>query len=174
MVAYKVADSGACACELNKVWKAVWPFLESDNAVTRKAAADSLGLLSQCFSSEMVQAAIEEKAAGKPDAKSVLGTIINQTTKATNSLAFARSMTELLSVISSLIMNLRHEVGGRMSSTAIQTLLLPLIKHIGDLRIQKGFEHKEAADTTLGTAMRVLGPAVLLEALPLNLEPADR
>ena len=58
--------------------------------------------------------------------------------------------------------------------TAAQTLMMPMIKHIGDLRTQKNFEYKEAADSTLSTAMRVLGPHVLLETLPLNLEPEDR
>ncbi|KAG1771700.1 armadillo-type protein [Suillus occidentalis] len=36
------------------------------------------------------------------------------------------------------------------------------------------FGHKEAADAVLSTAMRVVGPAVLLAAIPLNLEPSDR
>ena len=40
--------------------------------------------------------------------------------------------------------------------------------------MQKGFEYKENADATLSVAMSVLGPAVLLRELPLNLDVADR
>jgi ribosomal RNA-processing protein 12 len=42
------------------------------------------------------------------------------------------------------------------------------------MRTEKNFEHKGAADRVLSQAMGTMGPAVLLNALPLNLEPADR
>src|SRR6202011_3922770 len=100
---------------------------------------------------------------------SVFGSIISQTSKALDSLAFARSMPELLSVISSLITNLRYRNECRTTILPAKSPLLPLIQRIGDLRTEKGFQHKEAADATLGTAMRVLGPEILLKILPLNL-----
>jgi len=171
MLAYSVANANACAAELGKAWKTVWSFLESNHAATRKAAAQSLDLLSRCFTSALIQTALHETQ-GKMEPKSVLGSIISQTTKALDSLAFARSIPELLSVISSLIKNLRYREDDR--NLFAESLLFPLIQRVGDLRTEKRFEHKEAADVTLATAMRILGPEVLLKVLPLNLEPADR
>jgi ribosomal RNA-processing protein 12 len=174
MLAYSVVDPNACAAELGQVWKTVWSFLESNHAATRKASAESLDLLSQCFTTSLIQAAIQETKTNKADPKSVLGSILSQTDKALGSLAFSRSIPELLSIISSLIKNLRYTEDNREAISAAETLLLPLIRRIGDLRTEKKFEHKEAADATLATAMRILGPAVLLKILPLNLELADR
>ncbi|KAJ6625900.1 armadillo-type protein [Mycena sp. CBHHK59/15] len=167
MVSYHATDSNAAAAELGRVWKTVWPFLESSDSATKKAAAQSLDLLTRCITPAMVKSAISES-----DARSTLGKIITETTKALDSLAYAVAIPQILSVISSLITNLRHKVDA--TRTAAEALLLPLIKHVGDLRIQKGFEFKEDADATVAAAMRVFGPHVLLAALPLNLEPADR
>jgi ribosomal RNA-processing protein 12 len=82
-------------------------------------------------------------------------------------------MPELLVIISSLISGLRSRQS-RKSPSAAEVLLLPLIAQVGELRTRKGFEYKEAADATLSTAMRVLGPEVLFRVLPLNLEPEQR
>jgi ribosomal RNA-processing protein 12 len=172
MLAYSSANSEACADDLGNVWKTVWPYLESTDSSTRKAAAETLDLLSKCITPSLVTSAIND--VGQDDKTSGLGKIVAQITKALDSFGFARSISEVLSVISSLIDNLRYREGSRTSPTAAESLLLPLIRKVGDLRIQKGFEYKEAADATLSTAMRVVGPQVLLTALPLNLEPSDR
>ncbi|GBE81173.1 hypothetical protein SCP_0309000 [Sparassis crispa] len=172
MLAFHAADAEACAAEVGKVWKALWPLLEETDTSTRKAAAQALGMLAQCFTHSFITATIVER--GQDEHKSVIGRIISQVTKALDSLTFARSIPELLTVISCLLANLRYRGDSRASPTAAELLLLPLVACIGERRIQKNFEHKEAADATLGTAMCVLGPEVLLRALPLNLEPADR
>lgn len=146
--------------------------MESTDASVRKAVAQSLDHLTQCFIPSLVFAAIKEK--NSSETKSTLTRIISQTDRAFDSLAFARSTPELLVVISSLISHLRFRSGGRSSSTAAEELLLPLIKKIAEMRVQKGFEYKENADATLSVAMSVLGPEVLLRQLPLNLDVADR
>ncbi|KAH7920537.1 NUC173-domain-containing protein [Leucogyrophana mollusca] len=169
MLAYHDTDPEACAAEFPKVWKTVWSFLESSNTSTQKAAADSLGSLSNCITLSMAKSAIEDGSDGK--SQTALGNVIAQATKALDSLAFARAIPELLSVISALISGLHIRI---KSQTAAEVLLMPLVQKIAELRVQKGFEHKESADATLSTAMRVVGPAVLLQTLPLNLEPADR
>ncbi|KII92412.1 hypothetical protein PLICRDRAFT_172507 [Plicaturopsis crispa FD-325 SS-3] len=172
MLAYSSADADACAGQLGKVWKAVWNFLESGDASTRKAAADSLDMLAQCFTPTLIAAAIQEAPGGED--KTFLRKIVSQASKALDSLSYAQSIPELLSVISSLTTNLRYRGGGRTSPTAAELLVMPLIEKIADLRIQKGFEYKEAADATIAATLRVVGPEVLLNALPLNIEPADR
>ncbi|RDB25177.1 Ribosomal RNA-processing protein 12 [Hypsizygus marmoreus] len=166
---YQAPNAEAYAAELGKVWKTIWGFLESSDAPTRKAAAQSLGVLCRCFTPALISSALQDRGS-----KSTLGKIIAQATEALNSLSYARAMPELLSILSSLITSLRYSPGPPATPTAAESLLLPLIKHVGDLRIQKGFEYKEDADATLATAMSVLGPEVLLRVLPLNLEPSDR
>jgi ribosomal RNA-processing protein 12 len=169
MLTYNVVNPEACAKELGKVWKTIWNFLDSNDLATRKASAGALDALCHCFNPSLISSALQDD-----ESKSTLGRIITQVTKALDSLAFARSMPELLSVVSSLTMNLRQRVGPRASPTVAESLLLPLIAHLGELRSSKGFEYKEGVDGTLSTAMRVLGPEVLLRILPLNLEPPDR
>ncbi len=172
MLAYHQDNPEECATELGKVWKAVWNLLDSSDGATRKSAAEVLTILGQCFTTSLIKAAVKEK--GSDDPKSTLGKIIAQTMKALDSLAYARAIPDVLAVASSLIVNLRSRNGSRKNTTAAEQLLLPLVVKVADLRVQKTFEHKETADATLGTAMRILGPAVLLHVLPLNLEAVDR
>jgi ribosomal RNA-processing protein 12 len=161
MLAYSVADPDACGAELGKVWKTVWPFLESNNAATRKAAAESLGLLSQCFTSALISLAIQRGGDWRGGTEVCFGHHISNN-KALDSLAFARSIPELLSVISSLITNLRYTMMGTAeANSSCQSFATSSYPKIGDLRTQKNFEHKEAADATLATAIRVLGPEVI-------------
>ena len=168
MVAYNTIDQTASSEELPKVWKSVWNFLDSSDVATRKATAQSLCALSTCFSPAFISAAILDQ-----DGSFIISKIISQITKALDSLSYSRAIPELLSIISSIITNLRYRES-KTSPTAAELLLLPLIVRIADLRILKSFEYKEAADATLSTAMHIIGPEALLSALPLNLDPASR
>ncbi|CAL1707164.1 unnamed protein product [Somion occarium] len=172
MIAYHEADAEAASKKLWEVWHAVWPFMESTDASVRKAVAQSLDSLTQCFTPSITASAIKEKQSN--EGKSTLRKVIAQTTKALDSLAFARSTPEILLVVSSLLSHLRFRQDGQGSPTAAEELLLLSVKKIADLRLQKGFEYKESADATLSVAMGVLGPEVLLRELPLNLDVADR
>jgi len=168
---YKNTDPRASAGELWEVWKAVWAFLESSDVTVRKASCQSLELLAQCLTPETIRPAMQER--GQSESKSTLGRIVGDAEKAFQSLAFARSMSELLLAISALISNLRYR-NVPAGPTAAEVLLLPLVQRIGNMRTEKNFEHKSAADRVLSQAMGTMGPAVLLNALPLNLEPEDR
>jgi ribosomal RNA-processing protein 12 len=162
LVAFSRLDLEASSKLAPSVWKAVWPFLESADSQTRKATVNALDLISYCFSPALIQDAVTNQ-------KSAISQLIDQTEKGLTSLALAQSMPEVLAAIAHLITNLdirNHEVA--------EPLLLPLIEHIGEFRTQKGFEHKEAVDIVLSAAIRAFGPHVLLEVLPLNLEPSDR
>lgn len=171
LLAYKDANPQASTSELGKVWKAVWVFLESSDATIRKASCQSLALLVQCFTPEFIMPAIREHGQSEP--KTALGKIVSQAEKAFESLAFARFMSELLDAISVLVSNLRYREESE-GPTAAEILLLPLVQRVGNIRTEKVFEHKEAADRVLSQAMATMGPSVLLDALPLNLEPLDR
>ncbi|EIW63581.1 NUC173-domain-containing protein [Trametes versicolor FP-101664 SS1] len=172
MLAYHHANADECVLQVNKVWKALWNLLESSEAATRKAAGQALANLGKCFTPATIKAAVKEKDSDEP--KNPIRKIIFQTSAALDSLTYARAIPDVLSVVSSLIENLRFRNGSRKNSTAAEQLMLPLITKIADLRVQKTFEHKEAADATLGTAVRIMGPEVVLRALPLNLETVDR
>ena len=172
MLAYHHVNADECVSHLSKVWKALWTLLESPDAATRKATAEALSMVGRCFTPQTIKAAVKEKDSAEP--KTPIRKIIAQTSSSLESLAYARAIPEVLSVISSLIESLRFRNGSRKNSTAAEQLLLPLITKIADLRVQKTFEYKEAADNTLGTAMKILGPEVVLRALPLNLETVDR
>lgn len=170
MLAYRSADPGASSQEFLKVWKTVWSFFETSHSQTRKAAAQALESLAKCITLPMARTAV----ADAPDGKSPIRVAVAQITKALDSLAFASAIPELLRVVSSLIFSLDIRFENGQSHLAAETLLLPLVQKIADLRIQKNFEHKETADIVISTAMRVLGPAIVLEAIPLSLEPQDR
>ncbi|KAI0696713.1 ribosomal RNA-processing protein 12 [Cytidiella melzeri] len=172
MLAYHVSDPETCSSKLGDAWKAIWSFLDSSDASVRKSASGSLGLLTKCFTPSLVEAATREAGISEP--KAPLARIVSQSGKALDSLPFARAIPELLALISSLISGLRYSSGPTSTSTAAETLMLPVINKVAELRVQKTFEYKEAADTVLYTAMHILGPHVLLRELPLNLEPADR
>lgn len=164
MTAYHRTDAFGCSAEFGKAWKSVWYFITSADAATRKASALSLDLLCGCITESLLKSAHR----GKTN-KSPVSSIISDISKAIDSLDFARSMGELLMVISSVIESLAD-----LNRDISKELLLPLVKRVGDLRTGKDFEYKEAADDVLGTAMRSFGPHIVLEALPLNLEPTDR
>ncbi|KAF8628897.1 hypothetical protein AX15_003680 [Amanita polypyramis BW_CC] len=169
MLAYNSASPEPCSEELGKVWKVVWGYLDSNDAPTRKATCKSIDCLCRCFTPSMITSATAEE-----QGKSTLRKLIFQAEKALDSLTYARAIPEVLAIVSSMTTNLSYRPGGRGSATAAESLLLHLIVKVGVMRTSKGFEHKEKADATVATAMRVLGPEVLLRALPLNLEPADR
>lgn len=171
MFAYNTSDPDACAQHLGEAWKAIWAFLDSPDSAVRKSAAVSLGPLVKCFTPPLIAAAVRERDSSDP--KAPLARIALQVRKALDSLSFARAIPELLTVVSLLISGLRYRP--KLDTPyAAEMLMMPIIVKIGELRIQKTFEFKEAADAVLSTAMHVLGPHVLLRELPLNLEPADR
>lgn len=169
MLAYNGSDHDSCSEELVKVWKAVWNYLDSRDAATRKATFKSIDCLCQCFTPSMIVSAIADE-----QGKSTLRKLIMQVEKAFDSLTYAQAIPEVLEIVSSLVTNLSFRPQGYGSATAAESLLLPLLVKIGEARTSKGFEHKEKAQATMAVAMRVLGPEVLLKVLPLNLDPVDR
>jgi len=158
--------------ELPRAWKSVWDFLESTDRDTRKSAAEALDLISTCFNPPLIEKALSDTRRGADD--SIIVKIVTQAQRALDSLTFAGSIPELLSVISSLIRALRYRGGVVTDPTAAEVIAPGIVKKIGTLRIQKNFEYKEDADKTLGVVMGVIGPEALLKLLPLNLEPSDR
>ena len=175
LASYRETSPGGFESELPRAWKRVWDFLESTDRDTRKSAAEALNLISACFNIPLIEGALSDARNGTDS--SIVVKIVAQTQKALDSLTFARSVPELLSVISSLARALRHRCGTATNptdATAAEILMPGIVKKIGTLRTQKNFEYKEDADKTLEAVMGVIGPEALLKILPLNLEPSDR
>ncbi|KAK0485757.1 armadillo-type protein [Armillaria novae-zelandiae] len=166
MLIYGRTNQSECSAEVGKTWKTVWVFLESTDSAIRKEASHTLGVLSRCFTLSMIQAAASDGE------KAVVAKAISQISKALDTLTYNRAVPDLLALTSSLIENLYSSEGS--TSALVQKLCEPLVRQIGQLRTQKGFEYRESADSTLATVTRVLGPQALLSILPLNLEPKDR
>ncbi|KAF8829060.1 hypothetical protein HHX47_DHR3000971 [Lentinula edodes] len=159
MASYNVVHSDACSAQVGLVWKTLWPFLESSSASVRKATVQSLDQLARCI--------VTDASSSKMD------DIVAQVMKALTSVSHARAIPDLLSLTSALLTS-SYGKGKRTLDDVMGQRLLALVVQIGKLRTEKAFEYKEAADDTLSTAMRMLGPKVLLNVLPLNLEPEDR
>jgi len=168
MQAYMIIDAGACMEQFEEAWKAAWNFLHSSDSKVRKASARTLSILVSCS-----PPSLGETTVARPQESSIVSKIISQVIKALENVAYAHSTPELLAIISSLIIGIRGR-GSRTVSEAAEALLIPLVSKVGELRAHKNFEFKEAADTTLGSAMQIFGPEVLLRILPLNLEPEQR
>ena len=133
ILAYHSVDTEGCAAEFLTVWKATWTFLDSNHAQTRKAVADSIASLTQCITLAMVHAAAREPESGK----SALRDVIAQTSKALNSLAYVQAIPELLSVISSLLLNLSMRIKPGKPTTAAEAFLMLLVQQVAELRVQK-------------------------------------
>lgn len=172
LVSYKETSPGEFEAELPRAWKSVWDYLESTDRDTRKSAAEALDLISTCFNPSLIEKALSDVRQGTD--VSIIVKIVAQTQKALDSLTFAKSIPELLSVISSLVRALRFHSGVTTTPIAVEALMSGIVKKIGALRTQKNFEYKEDADKALGVVMGVIGPEALLRILPLNLEPSDR
>ncbi|KZV94990.1 hypothetical protein EXIGLDRAFT_611092 [Exidia glandulosa HHB12029] len=177
MAAYSTSSPDQCAAELPSVWQTCWSFLESSALPVREGATEALVALTTCITPDIIKSALSAASSSSKDSsKSPLGKMIALVTKSIDSVAFARATPQILVVLSALTLALGTQPGQTpgVDRTPAELLLLPLIVNVGNLRTKPKFVHKEGADAVMDTAMRVMGPEVLLRALPLNIEPTDR
>ncbi|KAF8521281.1 NUC173-domain-containing protein [Hysterangium stoloniferum] len=168
--------SSSSTSQLDVIFKSIFEYLESTDINVRNNAAQALSaLLSKSITNSMIEAAVTE--AEQKKAKSPVGKIIGLTRTSLDALPYARAVPQLLTVVASLLHALRHRPPSKSSSprpTAAELLVLDLVQKAGELRIKKGFEHKESVDEVIKAAMSVLGPEVILRVLPLGLLPEER
>jgi ribosomal RNA-processing protein 12 len=162
--------------DLDAVFKSMFSYLESTDVTIRRSTSLALTtLISKSFAPPMIEAAVAENTQKKP--KSPVGRILAHMRFSLEALPYARAMPQIFAVLASLILALRHrpkQLSSEFPPTAAELVLLDVVQKVGELRIKKGFEHKEAADEVLKAAMSVLGPEVVLRVLPLGLIPEDR
>ncbi|WWC88271.1 uncharacterized protein L201_003178 [Kwoniella dendrophila CBS 6074] len=148
-------------------------------------AIGNQGILRYCITDEAILATLTYTRQGShlPGARKKSKTpflyrLINSLTESMNT--HALRLPYLFSILTALISRLRLRVlpgehakvdeSGK-GHTAAEELLMDLIKEVGDLRHQKGFENKDGVDNVVGMAIEVIGVPVVLERLPLNIEP---
>lgn len=162
--------------DLDTVFRSVFSYLESTDVTIRTSSSHALVVLvSNSFTPSMIEAAVAENTQKKP--KSSIGRILAHVRISLEALPYAHAMPQMLVVLASLLSSLRHRPTNpqfNFPPTAAELLLLDFVQKIGELRIKKGFEYKEAADEVLKAAMSVLGPEVVFRVLPLALIPEDR
>ena len=152
------------------------------------AASDAIGsqgVVRYCITDGMIFAAVNYARQGSlvPGARKKQKTpfvtrLIMAVSEALNSHALRTPY--LLPILTALVSRLRLRVTegenaevdpAGFGKTAAEELMLDLIRDIGDLRTQKGFEDKAGVDEVVGMAFEVIGVEAVLRALPLNIEP---
>ncbi|WWC63041.1 uncharacterized protein I303_105640 [Kwoniella dejecticola CBS 10117] len=148
-------------------------------------AIGSQGILRYCITDEAILATLSYVRNGSnvPGARKKTKTpflyrLITSLTESLNT--HALKTPHLFQILVALISRLRLRVlpgqqaetdpSGR-GQTAAEELLMGLIQEVGDLRHQRGFEDKDGVDQVVGMAIEVIGVPVVLERLPLNIEP---
>lgn len=189
MVVLARTDTEACTAALPKIWSTAWVYLESSDVGCRRAAESALcAMVRYCITDaelvktcELVQSASSQGDSTKKQGKknktevdsTVVGSIILSLVTSLHAVSFAKATPSLLSILAALVSRLRLRVPHSTSSTTAAEVLLPeLVVYVGGLRLAKGFEFREKADEVLGMAVRVLGPEVFLNLLPLNIIPS--
>ncbi|KAH8828256.1 NUC173-domain-containing protein [Flagelloscypha sp. PMI_526] len=168
-------DEELLKVHLSKAHAALTPCLESSHAPTRKAAAQSYRALCACISSSLVLSAVQEVERDKP--QNIVLKLITFLTHSLAAIGFIQvnAIPDLLEIAAALFQALGNfkVVTDHLDGTAAEILLLPFLRHVSALRVQKTFAHKETADQFLGVAMKVVGPEVIFrdDVLPLNLIP---
>lgn len=152
------------------------------------AASDAIGahgIVRYCITDDMILASITYARQGslvsgarKKQKTPFLTRLVSAVADAMST--HALRLPYLLPILTALISRLRLRVpesenaeidrtGG--GQTAAQELLLQLVRDVGDLRTQEGFEEKAKVDEVVGMAIEVIGVEGVLGVLPLNIEP---
>lgn len=183
MVALSRADQGNVAWKrVPGLWKKVFSLSFSsqskasrDSKQVRSAGRSFLSsLVRYCIPDSIVKESVEGGAqAPQPPLFALIGSFDEAFD--TNALRYSHSWPEIMGVLASFILRLRYRLPGnepasnkRVRPAAVH-LLMQHVKTVGFLRSQPNFEHREQADTVIGAAIQVCGPASVLEVLPLNL-----
>lgn len=176
MVALGRTSSEDCLASLERVWMLVKSWIISDEVAIRLASERALCAIARyCITDRHIldAARVVTKKAQGGGAETPVDTIVSDLKDMFHAVTYANAVSSLLSVLSALLSRFRIRIPSETpaSRTAAELFLSELVQHVGTLRISKGFEYKQQADETLGTAIRVLGPEAFLNLLPLNIIP---
>ncbi|GAA5863175.1 hypothetical protein JCM8547_002822 [Rhodosporidiobolus lusitaniae] len=162
MVALARSDTAAALERLSTLFPSVLPTLASaSTAPLRQSVETACSLMIRhCISDEDIVAAANGEGA-------TTKTVIELVEKALTSPRYAAaSQPHVLALAKALFLRLRLRVG---SAPAAATLLTKTLVLIGKMREDSRFEWKKEADAVLDSAIKVLGPEVVLKYLPLGL-----
>ena len=119
-----------------------------------------LALVRYCIPESAVTAALEGKGA--------LVRLIDQLRDALgrHALRFVHVRNEILQTVAALLQRLRH-------TPRAPELLLDIVEYVAQLRVQREFDARPAADGVIGAAITTCGPREVLAHLPLGLLDAN-
>lgn len=152
------SSSAAPHIDLPKIWNLAFTYLESTPTI-RQSAEEALIQLTQCIPPLVPQAP-----------KSLLHTLDSGLT----SLAYAPALGNTLRILASFIMAFAAPWSDLVKKSAAHAYFRDVVSKVGDMRVKKGFEHREGADAVFCAFARAAGVDGLLSVLPLNLVPEER
>lgn len=171
-------ESSKCWARVPKMWNDVLALALSnkskasrDSLQVRVAGRDCLSaLVRYCIPDAAIDEALDTQDGALLELVESLRDGLDK-----SALRYSHARPELLSVVSTLVSRLRYrpntDVTGSTprSEPAACLLALPLVQIVAELRAQPKFEHREHADSVIGAAVEVCGPAAVLQILPLGL-----
>lgn len=169
MVAFSRVNSGKDAWSLVPTfWGSAVDLALDGGSDASRASADVrvaggnllLALVRYCIPESAVTAALEGKGA--------LVRLIGQLRDALgrHALRFVHVRNEILQTVAALLQRLRH-------TPRAPQLLLDIVEHVAQLRVQRDFDARPAADGVIGAAIGTCGPREVLAHLPLGLLDAN-
>ena len=148
---YATLEPEAAFHKLPALYSMVSSFLESGAHNIRTSS-------SQCLIS-LIANCIPDKVILGPDTEEELVLIAQSTTSLLN-VRYQGAWSEVFETIAALFDRLRWKSHPIMND---------IVRTIGDLRANEGFQGKKEADVVLGHAVQAMGPEAVLQILPLNL-----
>jgi len=152
------SPSAVSQIDLPKIWNLVFAYLESTPTI-RKSAEEALIQLTQCVPPLVLRLP-----------KSLLHTLDGGLT----SLAYAPALGNILRILASFIMAFVAPWSDAVKKSSARGYFRDVVRKVGEMRVKKGFEHREGADAVFCAFARAAGVDGLLSILPLNLVPEER
>ncbi|BGP02786.1 putative Ribosomal protein [Rhodotorula toruloides ATCC 204091] len=162
MVALARSDANAGLSRTAMLFPEILPLLASaQTPALRTAVETSLSLMIRHC---LTDADITSNGA-------VISSVVSHVEKAITSPRYAASaQPHVLALVKALFLRLRVRVNGEPAASRLLSKSLVLV---AKAREDSRFEWKKEADAVLDAAVKILGPARVLELVPLNLDPSE-
>ncbi|GAA5902774.1 hypothetical protein JCM6882_004062 [Rhodosporidiobolus microsporus] len=170
MVALARSDAPAALERLKTLFPSVLPILGAATTAPLRSSVEAACalMIRHCLSDADIAAAVAE---GPKSSATATKAAIELVEKALTSPRYAAaSQPHVLALSKALFLRLRLRVGDAPAASKLLTKTLVLV---GKMREDSRFEWKKEADAVLDSAIKVLGPEVVLSYLPLGLSPEN-
>lgn len=152
------SHSTAPQIDLPKIWNLAFIYLES-TAEIRKSAEDTLIQLTQCV---------------VPLLPHPPTSLLHTLELGLTSLAYAPALGNILRTLEGFVMVFAAPWSDTVKKSGARTYFRDVVRKVGEMRVEKGFQYREGADAVFSAYARAAGVDGLLSLLPLNLVPDER